>query len=246
MAAFWTNTLYPALQTVGNWMQTYLVPVLEKIWNWLGVALPPVIQAMATLWTNVLLPSMRAVWKLLSDYVFPVLKALADLVGAVLNVAFQVLGEIFTKIIAPVFERVAGILTERLSPAFETGASIVGAFRSALEGLGGIIDGIVSALERLADKIRNLPKLNLPSLPGFAMGTNYAPGGMSWVGERGPELVNLPKGSQVYTAQESQRMTRGGGNWTVNVNVSGGGDAQAIGRAVERGVLQAARAMGAA
>ena len=32
---------------------------------------------------------------------------------------------------------------------------------------------------------------------GFAGGTNFAPGGLSLVGERGPELVNLPRGSQV-------------------------------------------------
>jgi len=34
-------------------------------------------------------------------------------------------------------------------------------------------------------------------IPGFATGTNYAPGGLAMVGERGPELVNLPRGSQV-------------------------------------------------
>ena len=34
-------------------------------------------------------------------------------------------------------------------------------------------------------------------IPGFAAGTNYAPGGLSLVGERGPELVNLPRGSKV-------------------------------------------------
>lgn len=34
-------------------------------------------------------------------------------------------------------------------------------------------------------------------LPQFANGTNYAPGGAALVGERGPELVNLPTGSQV-------------------------------------------------
>jgi len=34
-------------------------------------------------------------------------------------------------------------------------------------------------------------------IPGFATGTNYAPGGLAIVGERGPELVNLPRGSQV-------------------------------------------------
>jgi hypothetical protein len=31
----------------------------------------------------------------------------------------------------------------------------------------------------------------------FASGTNFAPGGLSMVGERGPELINLPRGSQV-------------------------------------------------
>lgn len=33
--------------------------------------------------------------------------------------------------------------------------------------------------------------------PKFANGTNSAPGGLSIVGEKGPELVNLPRGSQV-------------------------------------------------
>jgi hypothetical protein len=32
---------------------------------------------------------------------------------------------------------------------------------------------------------------------GFAGGTDFAPGGMAVVGERGPEIVNLPRGSQV-------------------------------------------------
>ncbi len=34
-------------------------------------------------------------------------------------------------------------------------------------------------------------------LPAFAGGTDFAPGGMALVGENGPELVNLPRGSQV-------------------------------------------------
>lgn len=33
---------------------------------------------------------------------------------------------------------------------------------------------------------------------GYASGTNYAPGGLSLVGERGPEIVELPRGSKVY------------------------------------------------
>lgn len=52
-----------------------------------------------------------------------------------------------------------------------------------------------------------------PGFPGFANGTNFAPGGMAWVGERGPELVNLPRGSQVIPNHE----LGGGGRLDVHV-----------------------------
>jgi uncharacterized protein (TIGR02594 family) len=44
------------------------------------------------------------------------------------------------------------------------------------------------------------------SVGGFATGTESAPGGTAWVGEHGPELVSLPRGSKVYTAADSRRM----------------------------------------
>jgi hypothetical protein len=44
---------------------------------------------------------------------------------------------------------------------------------------------------------------SVPKLPHFAQGTLNAPGGWSIVGERGPELVNLGRGSQVHTAAET-------------------------------------------
>lgn len=50
------------------------------------------------------------------------------------------------------------------------------------------------------------------SFPGFAGGTNYAPGGWAMVGERGPELVALPRGSKVYSHGAS-----GGGDRAINV-----------------------------
>jgi hypothetical protein len=40
----------------------------------------------------------------------------------------------------------------------------------------------------------------------FAVGTRNAPGGMALVGERGPELVNLPRGSQVVPAAQTSNM----------------------------------------
>ena len=43
----------------------------------------------------------------------------------------------------------------------------------------------------------------------FAVGTNYAPGGMALVGERGPELINLPRGSQVIPAAQTSTIMKG-------------------------------------
>jgi hypothetical protein len=48
----------------------------------------------------------------------------------------------------------------------------------------------------------------LANIPKFADGTNFAPGGLALVGERGPELVNLPRGSQVIPNGSEGRSVR--------------------------------------
>lgn len=61
----------------------------------------------------------------------------------------------------------------------------------------------------------------------YAGGTDFHPGGLAMVGERGPELLNLPRGAQVFTAQDTRGMLRGGGgqapviNQTINLYAQG-------------------------
>jgi hypothetical protein len=43
-----------------------------------------------------------------------------------------------------------------------------------------------------------------------ATGTDYWQGGPTWVGERGPEIVNLPRGSSVMNANKSAKTANGG------------------------------------
>ena len=51
-----------------------------------------------------------------------------------------------------------------------------------------------------------------------AGGTENWRGGLTWVGEAGPELVSLPRGSQIMSNQESQSL---GGNTIFNISVNG-------------------------
>lgn len=65
------------------------------------------------------------------------------------------------------------------------------------------------------------------NIPKHALGTNNSKNGLALVGERGPELVNLSKGSQVVPTEQtkellSQNNSIGGDNITINISSSGG------------------------
>lgn len=96
-----------------------------------------------------------------------------------------------------------------------------------------IVDGSKSATDSIGDLIKSLGQMALQAgfkallggifgggggfkLPFFANGTNSAPGGLAVVGERGPELVNLPRGSQVIPNSD---LRDGGGHITVDVRM---------------------------
>lgn len=82
------------------------------------------------------------------------------------------------------------------------------------------------------DAIRNfdwgrfIPSFSWPNFGGGggadenASGTPFFGGGLTWVGERGPELVALPRGARIWSAQDSMAMA-GGGNVTINATVAG-------------------------
>ncbi|ACI55688.1 hypothetical protein Rleg2_2414 [Rhizobium leguminosarum bv. trifolii WSM2304] len=82
-----------------------------------------------------------------------------------------------------------------------------GASGGAAAGGGGGFFGWLSGLFGGGQFAKAQAGLLKPGL--FADGTNYAPGGLSIVGERGPELVNLPQGSQVFNTNRSAQMMGG-------------------------------------
>jgi hypothetical protein len=66
----------------------------------------------------------------------------------------------------------------------------------------------------------NYAGFNVTGLPGNAAGTDNWGGGPTWVGEDGPEVVNLPRGSQVVPNNVASKM--GGSQVNVSVNNFGG------------------------
>jgi hypothetical protein len=71
----------------------------------------------------------------------------------------------------------------------------------------------------------------------FASGTDDAPGGMAWVGEQGPELLNLPTGSAVTPAAKV-----GGGDSVHNWNIDARGN-EDVGERIVRAITLATPAI---
>lgn len=118
------------------------------------------------------------------------LNALNDgLTDAILN--SENLGDVFKNVAKSIIADLIRIAIQQL---------IVNSLVGALSGIFGGVDAVKAAT----------PTQGFVG-PAFANGTNFAPGGVALVGERGPELVNLPRGSQVIPNNMMRASALGGG-----------------------------------
>lgn len=96
------------------------------------------------------------------------------------------------------WEKAFDSLKEYGGAAFDAVASNLEAALLGAKSFGDAIRDIVKQLASMAlQALVWAPLKAALGIPGFATGTNFAPGGMAIVGEKGPELVNLPRGSEV-------------------------------------------------
>lgn len=125
---------------------------------------------------------------------------------------------------------IPGKLRDKLGDFKSAGAALIGGFVDGMKNAGGVIEGIAGnvwtavkgLLNSAIDKINaaleftiSLPgpdiSVNPPNIGHLARGTTNWRGGMSWVGEEGPELLNLPRGSQVMPHAASMAAAGAGG-----------------------------------
>lgn len=100
--------------------------------------------------------------------------------------------------------------------------SVWARFKETFPGAAQLIETVGSKVSELWNKLKGFWKwltgggsggaAEGGDIPGYATGTRYHPGGPALVGERGPELLNLPRGSQVIPLSGS------GGNTVIRLN----------------------------
>lgn len=203
---------------------------------------------------------ISAVWPVVErvgTVLFPIVGAAATVLFSALDFAFKAIGgvfEVFGAVAKAVFQAVTAIW-DGIGGFFRKHLGGVGtAFKGAVNFIIDIVNGFLGFLNNLKIDIPridagpiqigggSIDPFNFNLIPRLATGTPNFGGGLAWVGEHGPELVNLPGGSRVHNAADSRGMMNG--RVTVELRdpdgaVARGGYSQRdIERAVEAGIRE--------
>ena len=87
-------------------------------------------------------------------------------------------------------------------------ATIIAVIMGQGDNLSRTMDSVGNNVSKMGKGIQSQSN-QIAQTQYYASGTDYATGGKAWVGENGPELLELPRGSRVISADESRRSSGG-------------------------------------
>lgn len=237
------NTLWPALQRLWealvrlwNAMQPELMDTLKKLGELFGIILIAQIIVFIAV-----LDSVVKVVSFIIDMFSWLINKLAEFTRFQLDL-YKKLGDTvngimdwFRKLPVEVGKQIDLLvqgfkdLPKRISDAMSTiGSIMLAPFKEAFNGIAKLWNKSVGALDfKTPDWVPGIggKGFSMPKIPTFAKGVENFGGGWAVVGERGPELTYLPKGSNVYTNEKSQGMAGRNVAFYGDVNIGSKSDA---------------------
>ncbi len=170
--------------------------------------------------------------------------SVGDWFGSVFTSAWEMVKNAFSNVVG-FFQGIWDTIKNMFTSIGTTIADgISGAFKSVINAVikfaGGLINNFIRGINWAIDKINTIPGVNISklteiSLPMLAKGGIIRRGGDVIVGERGPEMLSLPRGAQVTPLPAGA--TSGGNTYTntfyVTVNADDGSAAARFVRQVK-------------
>lgn len=174
-----------------------------------------------------LLPVLTNFIGALSSIPVPVLKTLVVLAS---TIATLVMVGKAVKSITDTTKAFKGFFTAANPAALKTTAIIIGVVAALIalavaiavitgkgKDLQNSMNSVGSAVGNVTTSVNNAQS-SVRSAGYNASGTKDFIGGKTWVGEGGPEIVELPKGSKIYNNRESQKMGSKGDTYYITID----------------------------
>ncbi|HIE0497078.1 TPA: hypothetical protein ACXJDG_003009 [Clostridioides difficile] len=220
---------------IGLGMLEPLKPVMTGLIGFIDQASPKILEVgtkitagigMAIGWIQQQMPTLAPIFQTAFGAVSSIVSTVAPIIGQVigalspifmglLSVASSVLAGIASAVktvapivssliskLAPIFKNVGDTLKSMGKIFKNVFDSVMKIVKKASDYIKPLVDGITGAAKGISDGVSWVAG----KLAGNATGTKYWSGGLSVVGEHGPELVSMPRGSKVFTNAESKSM----------------------------------------
>jgi phage-related minor tail protein len=187
---FFKNNILPIIASLLSYVQSKM-PLIQSIIEKVFSVIRNVVEIVWGVFKNLLLPILKALWDWISPHIPKVQKIVETAFDAIFWVVDKVVG---------VFE------------------AVTGAVKKAIDWIGSW--NKTDAKDKNVKVKTNYSNSGVAGgLPRNATGTNHFEGGATLVGERGPELVTLPKGAKIDPANET-RNKLSGSNITQNITIN--------------------------
>ena len=206
---------------IGKQVWDFLRPSLKDLWDIVQFSLFP---ALKQLWKEVLEPLAPVIGEILVGALLVFIKVLGTVIyyiSQIISVGSSMF-HFFTDTIPNALGNAGAAIINSIGNAYKyvTGLNWSQVVINIGKGLGNAIIDMINGAIKGAFSVVPLLKDHVPQIPHFASGVQNFSGGMALVGERGPELVNLPRGSNVIPNNQIGGMGAGSST-TVNITLSG-------------------------
>jgi len=219
ITAFW-KAIWPELKTVLEFVFKVLVVSVGGYLMVMYVTIKAALGFIQGIWKdvwNVIKDYIKLVWDIISG----VIKYYWDLISGLIQIGLDILtghwGQAWTHIkelVVTLWHDIGSLFGNIATDALKWGSDFI---KGLIDGIKGAIGGVIDAATNVVNTIKGIFNVKVPvavtttqtmlsshATPAHhALGTSYYGGGETWVGENGPEIVTLPKGSQVKDHQSS-------------------------------------------
>jgi len=176
-----------AAKAVGDWFSGTLWPLLKKIFAWTPLGL------------------VVGNWGAVKAFFSGLVKGISGFFESAWGIIKQVFGWSPLGLVTEHFGDILGFfkkLPGKIADAIGTVANVLTSpFRAGFAAVAHLWNSTVGKIHfNVPDWVPGVggKGFSFPTIPGYARGVLSAPGGLALVGEDGPEVIQIPRGSRVY------------------------------------------------
>ena len=162
IAGFWTSTLQPTLQAIGDFAQNILWPIIQVIFMAVGEVVQAVFSLIAGSWQNILLPAFTAIGAFLSNVLMPVFSTVFNGIVTVVSAVFSAISDFWNGVLKPVFTAIGDAAEWLIDAVRGPLTTIQDTFTNVFDGIKSFVSPIVDWLKGIFNFNWSLPHIDLP------------------------------------------------------------------------------------